>query len=199
MFTGIVETTAAVRNRTDTRLVLARPSSFDDVKLGSSIAVNGVCLTVVVLNKEDMAFDVVGETWRRTNLGTLNIGSMVNLERAMLAGGRFEGHIVQGHVEGVATVNEWKDDGEWKQLVLDVPQGLVLSIIEKGSIALDGVSLTVAALAGNIVTIALIPHTLAITTLGARRPGDAINVETDILAKYVLKKGETCHDECVEP
>ncbi len=188
MFTGIVETTAPVFERTDARLTLARPSSFDDVKLGSSIAVNGVCLTVVVLNKEDMAFDVVGETWRRTNLGDLFVGNTVNLERAMAANGRFEGHVVQGHVEGVATVTEWKDDGQWKQLLLEVPDELVPFIVHKGSIALDGVSLTVAGLQGNVVTIALIPHTLEVTTLGLRQAGDRINVETDILAKYVLKQ-----------
>lgn len=189
MFTGIVETMAQILERTDARLTVVRPSSFDDVKLGSSIAVNGVCLTVVVLNKEDMAFDVVGETWRRTNLGELFVGNTVNLERAMPANGRFEGHVVQGHVEGVAEVKEWKADGEWKQLVLEIPDALLPYITEKGSIALDGVSLTVAALDGNTVTIALIPHTLEITTLGLRMLGDTINVETDILAKYVLRKG----------
>ena len=132
-------------------------------------------------------FDVVGETWRRTNLGDLLVGNAVNLERAMPANGRFEGHVVQGHVEGVATVKEWKDDGQWKQLVLELPDALLPYIVEKGSIALDGVSLTVAGLRGNEVTIALIPHTLKITSLGLRRPGDAINVETDILAHYILQ------------
>ena len=187
MFTGIVETTAAVMERTDSRLTLARPSSFTDIKLGSSIAVNGVCLTVVDLQSDSFAFDVVGETWRRTNLGDLLVGNAVNLERAMPANGRFEGHVVQGHVEGVATVKEWKDDGQWKQLVLELPDALLPYIVEKGSIALDGVSLTVAGLRGNEVTIALIPHTLKITSLGLRRPGDAINVETDILAHYILQ------------
>ena len=187
MFTGIVETTAAVMERTESRLTLARPSSFTDVKLGSSIAVNGVCLTVVDLQSDSFAFDVVGETWRRTNLGDLLVGNAVNLERAMPANGRFEGHVVQGHVEGVATVKEWKDDGAWKQLVLELPDALLPYIVEKGSIALDGVSLTVAGLRGNEVTIALIPHTLKITSLGLRRPGDAINVETDILAHYILQ------------
>lgn len=187
MFTGIVETTAAVLERTESRLTLARPSSFIDIKLGSSIAVNGVCLTVVDLQSDSFAFDVVGETWRRTNLGDLLVGNAVNLERAMPANGRFEGHVVQGHVEGVATVKEWKDDGAWKQLVLELPDALLPYIVEKGSIALDGVSLTVAGLRGNEVTIALIPHTLKITSLGLRRPGDAINVETDILAHYILQ------------
>lgn len=188
MFTGIVETTAPVLERTDARLTLARPSSFTDTQIGSSIAVNGVCLTVVILTKEEMAFDVVGETWRRTNLGDLFVGNTVNLERAMSASGRFEGHVVQGHVEGVAHVTEWKNDGEWKQLLLEVPNELLPLIVHKGSIALDGVSLTVAGIHGNVLTIALIPHTLEITTLGLRQAGDRINVETDILAKYVLRK-----------
>ncbi len=191
MFTGIVETTAPVLERTDARLIVARPADFDDVKVGSSIAVAGVCLTVVALNKEDMTFDVMGETWRRTNLGELLVGNTVNLERAMAAGGRFDGHVVQGHVEGVATVKEWKTDGgQWKLLVIEVPENLLPAITEKGSIALDGISFTVAALSGNLVTIALIPHTLEITTIGLRQAGDRINVETDILAKYVLKKKE---------
>ncbi len=195
MFTGIVETMAQVIERTESRLTLVRPASFDDgsagspqaPKIGSSIAVNGVCLTVVEIDKEKMAFDVVGETWRRTNLGELLVGNAVNLERAMKADGRFEGHVVQGHVEGVATVKEWKQDGEWKQLVLEVPDALLPSIVEKGSVALDGVSLTVAGMDGKTMTIALIPHTLEITTLGLRKPGDEINLETDILAHYLLK------------
>lgn len=186
MFTGIVETTAPVLERTETRLLLARPAMFDDLKVGSSVAVNGACLTVVILNKEDMAFDVMGETWRKTNLGELLVGNIVNLERAMPAGGRFEGHVVQGHVEGTATVTEWKDDGQWKMLLVEVPDDLLPYIAKKGSIALDGISLTVADLRGNVVTIALIPHTLEITSLGLRKAGDAINLETDILAHYVL-------------
>lgn len=190
MFTGIVETTAEVLERTDARLVLSRPATFDDVKVGSSIAVNGVCLTVVVLTTEDMAFDVVGETWRRTNLGDLYKGSRVNLERAMVANGRFEGHVVQGHVEGVAIVKEWAQDGQWTQLILELPVALLPYVTEKGSIALDGVSLTIAKLRGSEVTISLIPHTLEITTLGLRKPGDRINVETDILAHYILQRAE---------
>lgn len=188
MFTGIVETMAQVIERTESRLTLVRPASFDDVKIGSSIAVSGACLTIVDLTKDEMVFDVVGETWRRTNLGELLVGNAVNLERAMPANGRFEGHVVQGHVEGTATVKEWRQDGEWKQLVLEIPDALLPYIVEKGSVALDGVSLTVAALDGNLLTVALIPHTLGITTLGLRAPGETINVETDIFAHYILKK-----------
>jgi riboflavin synthase len=187
VFTGIVETTAPVLERTDARLTLVRPAVFDIYK-GCSIAVNGVCLTLVEFDADRMVFDVVGETWRRTNLGDLLVGNTVNLERAMKAHGRFEGHIVQGHVEDVAIMEEWKDDGQWKQLTVRVPDRLTLSIVEKGSIALDGMSLTVAKIDGDLLTVALIPHTLEITTIGLRQPGDRINVETDILAHYVRKQ-----------
>ena len=193
MFTGIVETTAAVIERSDAQLVIARPAMFDDVKIGSSIAVNGVCLTIVDLSKDAMVFDVVGETWRRTNLRTLVPSVRVNLERALAANGRFEGHVVQGHVEGVAIVKAWSQDGAWTQLSLELPVALAPYATEKGSIALDGVSLTVAKLQGNLVTIALIPHTLEVTTLGTRKPGDAMNVETDILAHYVLQGSPLSH------
>lgn len=188
VFTGIVETTAEVLSRTDARLVLARPAMFDDLREGSSISVNGACLTVVGLHEKEMAFDVMGETWRRTNLGDLTPGHRVNLERAMAATGRFEGHIVQGHVEGTAMVKEWKSDGQWKQLMLELPPHLLPFVVEKGSVALDGVSLTVAGMHKQMMTIALIPHTLDITTLGARAPGDRVNVETDILAHYMLHR-----------
>lgn len=188
MFTGIVETTAVVLQKTDDSLTVARPVSFDDIKEGSSIAVNGVCLSVVSFDVRSMHFNVVGETWRRTNLGSLKEGSPVNLERAMPASGRFEGHVVQGHVEGTANVVEWKQDGQWKLLVLALPQQLVPFVTEKGSIALDGISLTVAGLSGDRCTIALIPHTLEVTNIGERQPGDAVNVETDILAHYAFQR-----------
>ncbi len=188
MFTGIVETTAYLIKKTDDSLTVARPLSFNDIKEGSSIAVNGVCLSVVDFDKDTMRFDIVGETWRRTNLGSLIPGSMVNLERALAAAGRFEGHIVQGHIEGTANVIEWKQDGNWQMLVLELPLSATPFVTEKGSIALDGISLTVASLHGNQCTIALIPHTLEVTNMAKRKPGDAINVETDILAHYVFQR-----------
>lgn len=188
MFTGIVETTASVIAKTDDSLTIARPLSFNDIKEGSSIAVNGVCLSVVYFDRDTMRFDVVGETWRRTNLGSLKEGSTVNLERAMAATGRFEGHVVQGHIEGTAKVLEWKMDGMWRLLILELPIPMIPFVTEKGSIALDGISLTVASLRGNQCTIALIPHTLEVTNVGGRKPGDAINVETDILAHYVFQR-----------
>lgn len=185
MFTGIIETTAAILRKTDDSLVLERPASFTDLSVGCSIAVSGVCLSAVSFDDASMSFNVVGETWARTNLGDKKEGDRVNLERALAANGRFEGHVVQGHIEGTAEVMEWKKDGKWTMLALSLPDTLLPYIAFKGSIAIDGVSLTVAALDKNACAIALIPHTLEVTTLGALRPGDRVNIETDILARYV--------------
>lgn len=186
MFTGIVETTAPILKKTDTSLILERPTHFTDLTVGCSIAVSGVCLSVVKFDEVSMYFNVVGETWARTNLGLKKEGDRVNVERALAANGRFEGHIVQGHVEGTAEVIELKNDGQWTMLAVRLPADLLSSVVFKGSIAIDGVSLTVAALAGDLCTIALIPHTLEITTLGSLKAGDTVNIETDILAKYVV-------------
>ncbi len=186
MFTGIVETTAPILRKTDTSLVLERPTSFKDLTVGCSISVSGVCLSVVTFDEVSMHFDVVGETWARTNLGTKKEGDRVNLERALAASGRFEGHIVQGHIEGTAEVLELKNDGQWTMLTVRLPADLLPSVVFKGSIAIDGVSLTVAALNGDLCSIALIPHTLEVTTLGKLKAGDTVNIETDILAKYVV-------------
>ena len=135
-------------------------------------------MSVVILNKNEMGFDVVEETWKKTNLGSMEKGDRVNLERAMLAGARLDGHIVQGHIEGVATVIESGDT-----LKIDVPTHLLASIVEKGSIAIDGVSLTIAKIEQNTCSIALIPHTIASTTLGSLKPQDTVNIETDFLLR----------------
>jgi len=185
MFTGIVETTAPILRKTNDLLVLGLPSSFDDIAIGCSIAVSGVCLSVIAFDDASMSFNVVGETWARTNLGQKKEGDAVNLERALAANGRFEGHIMQGHIEGTAHAVEWRKDGQWTVLALRLSPDLLPYIVFKGSIAIDGVSLTVAGLEGDICTIALIPHTLEVTTLGSLKPGDAVNIETDILARYV--------------
>ena len=184
MFTGIVETAAKVLERTDHSLLIERPSFFTDIPLGASICTAGVCLSAVRISPESIGFDVVPETFARTALGALEVGDTVNVERSMLAGARFEGHIVQGHVEGVAEVVHNKDFGPegWK-LVLRLPQELAPAVVPKGSIALDGVSLTVAAIDADLCTIALIPHTLEVTSLGRLRPGDPVNVETDIMMR----------------
>lgn len=183
MFTGIIEATASVLESANGRLILERPTMFDDITLGSSIAVSGVCLSIVEFDDRSMRFDVVNETMRKTKLGDLKMGDVVNVERSMKANGRFEGHIVQGHVEGTAIMKEMNAQHE---LTIELPADLIPFIIPKGSVTIDGVSLTVARIEGSLCTVALIPHTLAITTLGTLKPDDRINIETDILGRYVL-------------
>ncbi len=198
MFTGLIETTAAVLDRLETGLTVGRPPTFTDVKVGSSIAVSGVCLTVVELTDSSMRFDVVDETWSKTNLGGLRKGERVNLERALRADGRFEGHVVQGHVEGVGTVASFElrvtsvpetrnPKPETAIVRITIPPSLLPFVLPKGSITLDGVSLTVADVAGSEVTVALVPHTLRETTLGAKKTGDRVNVETDMLVRAALQ------------
>ena len=193
MFTGIIEATAKVLQRgSSTRgsplgLTIERPKSFTDLKIGSSVCVAGVCLSVVKLTKTSMQFDVVPETLKKSRLGKLKKGERVNLERAMKAGERLDGHVVQGHVEGVGEV----ESGKWKvenaRITFRFPLSVIHSVIPKGSIAIDGVSLTVASVVGEGVTIALIPHTMKNTTLGSLKKGDRVNVETDMLGRYLLK------------
>lgn len=189
MFTGIVEHLGTVSSldRTErgrTIVVEAGPIS-SNVKVGDSIAVNGVCLTVVRVEQPLIFFQAMGETLDRTNLGHLERGRTVNLERPMAASGRFDGHIVQGHVDGVGTVTEVETDGEARRIRIEIPSSLGRYVVEKGSITIDGVSLTVAAVEDRAVEVALIPHTLEVTTFGDRRPGDQVNLEVDVLAKYV--------------
>jgi riboflavin synthase len=183
MFTGIVETTAKVLEKTAEGLTLERPKSFTDLTIGCSIAVAGTCLSVVGMDEGMMAFDVVEETWNKTKLGGLKVGDRVNVERSMAATARFEGHVVQGHIEGVGTVLTNADTDNGWMLSIEMPGDLVPAIISKGSIAIDGVSLTVANVNEHICSIALIPHTLEITTLGKLKGGDLVNVETDMFLR----------------
>jgi riboflavin synthase len=158
------------------------------LKLGASVAVDGVCLTVAELAGTSAGFDVVPETWRRTTLRRRKINDLVNLERSLRVGDPIDGHFVQGHVEGLGSVQRLeRGDGEWK-LWVTVDAALIQTIAPKGSIALDGVSLTVVDVAGNDFSAALIPVTLEWTVLGRRGPGDEVNVETDILARIVLRR-----------
>lgn len=180
MFTGIVEATAKIISKSKTGLVIGRPKKFTDVKIGSSISVSGACLSIVKLTKATMSFDVVSETWKRTRFRDLQKGDRVNLERAMKMGDRFDGHVVQGHSEGVGRV---KSEKQGHTLSIELPSKLASYVKKKGSITLDGVSLTVASVKKNHVTVALIPHTLKTTTLGSLRKGDRVNVETDILMR----------------
>lgn len=186
MFTGVIEAAARVEQAFPGVLCVSRPAGFDDLKTGSSVSVAGVCLSVTALTPASITFDVVGETQRLSTLGALKPGDRVNLERALPAGGRFEGHVVQGHVEGVGEVVSLRSDGAWTTLAVRLPEACAAYAVPKGSIAIDGVSLTVASVEGGICTAALIPHTLAHTTLGCLRPGGRVNIETDVLVRSLL-------------
>lgn len=188
MFTGIIEATAKVLKITESGIILERPKIFDDLKIGCSIAVSGACLTVTAFDKSSISFDVVPTTFRKTKFGSLKSGDFVNLERAMAANGRFEGHIVLGHVEGVGRVVSPQNQPQESLLTIILPTNLLPFVVLHGCIMIDGVALTVASLNGSVVTIAIIPHTLKITTLSLLKNGDTVNIETDILAKYVLQK-----------
>lgn len=184
MFTGIIESTAAILQKSDTGLTLERPAIFDDVKIGSSINISGVCLSIVELTPSSMRFDVVPETLAKTTINNWEKGDRVNLERAMKASDRLDGHVVQGHVEGVGEVmRSGSDSGTGSMLQILVSDQRVPFIVKKGSIAIDGVSLTIADIDGDMVTVALIPHTLENTTLGSLKEGDCVNIETDVLLR----------------
>jgi riboflavin synthase len=186
MFTGIVEECGSVRATTGERLVVSCRTVPAGSEIGASIAVNGVCLTVVERADDALTFDLSPETLERSSLRRLDAGDPVNLERPATLGTRLGGHLVQGHVDGVGEVSAVELDGSGGALVtVRVPGDLSRYVVEKGSITVDGVSLTVAALTADGVVLALIPHTLQVTTLGAARPGDPVNVEVDVIAKYV--------------
>ena len=188
MFTGIVEELGTVSTRLDARLSVACRTVSTDASVGASIAVNGTCLTVVDTSDGVLGFDLSGETLDRTALGDLSEGSPVNLERPVTLATRLGGHLVQGHVDGVGRVISVEPEPEGGVVMeVGVPAELSRFVVEKGSIAIDGVSLTVAAISGSTVRVAVIPHTLASTTLGTTGPGDAVNVEVDLMAKYAQR------------
>lgn len=181
MFTGIVETTARVTQKRPDGLSIERPDIFTDIAIGSSISISGVCLTIKKFDQSIMEFDVVTETWNTTALGQLETGSMVNLERAMRADGRFDGHLVQGHIEGVGECIAMAEG----VLTIKPSANLNKFFVQKGSITLNGVSLTLSAVTSEYIQVALVPHTQAVTTLGQVQPGDLLNIETDIIGRYV--------------
>lgn len=189
MFTGIVEELGTIVARDDlsdsARITVDGPLVTSDAGHGDSIAVNGVCLTVVELGEGRFTVDVMAETLKRSSLGALEAGSRVNLERAMAAGGRFGGHIVQGHVDGVGTVVSVSPSDNWTVVRIALPAELSRYVVEKGSITVDGVSLTVSAVSDDWFEISLIPTTLAETNLGITEPGRVVNLEVDVIAKYV--------------
>ncbi|WP_411106578.1 riboflavin synthase [Streptomyces sp. cmx-4-9] len=189
MFTGIVEElgeVAAVEPLAEaSRFRLRGPLVTDGAKHGDSIAVNGVCLTVVESTGGEFTADVMQETLNRSSLGALTPGSRVNLERPMALGGRLGGHLVQGHVDGTAAILSRTPSEHWEIVKIALPGNLARYVVEKGSITVDGVSLTVVEAAADWFSISLIPTTLALTTLGIKQPGDPVNLEVDVLAKYV--------------
>jgi len=170
------------------RLVLRSPLIASDVALGESIAVNGCCLTVVQFDQNSVSFDVGPESLRCTNLGRLVVGASVNLERSLCLGDRLGGHLVSGHVDAVGTLDARLDDRDWSICWFQVPSSLTRQMANKGSVAVDGVSLTLVEVQFDRFSVALIPHTLAATTLGKLKVGDPVNIETDLLAKYVERQ-----------
>ncbi len=185
MFTGIVEEVGTVRSAGQGRLAIGARKVMPTLEIGGSISVNGACLTVTSLDSEEFSVDVVPETLRRTNLGLLRSGRRVNLERPLRADGRLDGHIVQGHVDGTGTISEISDDGEALMVRMAVSEELARYVVEKGFIAVDGVSLTVVHCDEAGFSVTVIPHTRDNTVFGFCSVGDAVNIEIDILAKYV--------------
>ncbi len=185
MFTGIVEEVGVVAKISDKAMTVRASKVLEDVKLGDSIAVNGACLTSVDFSKSEFSVDLSPETMRRTSLGQLSVGGLVNLERALLASDRMGGHIVQGHVDGTGRVMSIKEDGDSIIFRIRVPKRLNRYIVEKGFVAVDGISLTVVKRGASSFTLAVIPYTRENTNLSAVSVGDRVNLEADILAKYV--------------
>ena len=185
MFTGIVEEVGRVSSLSDYRLVLNAEKVLSDAKIGDSISVNGACLTVVDFDASSFAVDLAPETLRRTSLGQAGTGSAVNLERALSASDRMGGHIVQGHVDGTGAITDLTPEADCYIMEIDAPESLVPYIVEKGFIAVDGISLTVVQRTDSRFTISVIPFTMQNTNLHERTVGDRVNLEADILAKYV--------------
>ena len=192
MFTGLVQCLATVREvrarEPGRELHIAAPQIAAQAKLGDSIAINGCCLTVVEIAGDLLAFEAGPETLSRTNLGSLKPSDQVNLEGSLRVGDPLGGHYVTGHVEAVGTVDARHDDRDWSTFWFRFPRELGRYLVPKGSVAVDGVSLTVVEVAAERFSAQLIPHTLAVTTLGGRKVGDQVNLETDLLAKYVQKQ-----------
>ena len=205
MFTGIIEGTgtvaalAAAADGSGARLEVEAPWLAGRLAVGESVAVNGCCVTVAQATAAGFAADLVAETLRRTALGGLAAGAVVNLERPMALGGRLGGHLVQGHVDGVAKVLDRTPVGDGQEIRVELPPELERYVVEKGSVAVDGVSLTVAGVGPGWFAVALVPHTLEVTTLGRRRPGDPVQLVVDVVAKYVERLVQPWTDRAGNP
>ena len=194
MFTGIVVGTGKVKNitkntknRSAIQMTVDLGKQAKGLKMGQSVALNGVCLTVTKLSKHLGRFEMIDETTKKTDLGNLKIGSIVNIERSLKAGDRLEGHFVLGHVDGVGIIKKILKKPKEVQVWFEVPKKLAKYIVKKGSIAIDGISLTVVDVKKNLVLVSFIPHTIAVTNFKTKKVGDKVNIETDILGKYILK------------
>lgn len=198
MFTGLVETVGNIVAMVDQppgkRLTVDAGLVAEGASIGDSIAINGCCLTVVSMEVGKLDFEAGEETLSRTNLGDLKLGSPVNLERSLAAGDRLGGHYVTGHIDALGSLIERRDDPPWAHLRFQMPQRLASQVAAKGSVAIDGISLTVVDVTDDTFSVALIPHTLEVTTLGKRNVGDAVNLETDVLAKYVERSLQFAND-----
>ncbi len=193
MFTGIIEEVGTVdgivEKKKNRRLTVASSLLVKELKKGDSIAVSGVCLTAVEITGTTFSADLAQETWARTSFSRIKSKSLVNLELPLRSDGRFGGHVVQGHIDGVGTFLSLarNNDADDYWLTIEVPQDLARYVVLKGSICIEGISLTVAKVEGNLISLAIIPHTVAMTNLNSLQPGDPVNLETDIIAKYVEK------------
>lgn len=194
MFTGIIAGTGKVKNitkntknRSAVQMTVDLGKQAKGLKMGQSVALNGVCLTVTKLSKHLGRFEMIDETTKKTDLGNLKIGSIVNIERSLKAGDRLEGHFVLGHVDGVGIIKRIIKKSKEVQVWFEVPKKLAKYIVKKGSIAIDGISLTVVDVKKNLVAVSFIPHTIQVTNFKTKKVGDKVNIETDILGKYILK------------
>jgi len=192
MFTGLVQNLAKVREivpqEPGVRLVIEDAPTARSAAIGDSIAINGCCLTVVTVDENCLAFEAGPETMQRTTFGKLCVGDHVNIETSLRVGDALGGHYVTGHIDAVGTVDSRQDDAEWSTFWINLPQELSRQLASKGSIAIEGVSLTLVDVEDERFSVALIPHTLQVTTLGSKRAGDRVNLETDVLAKYVERQ-----------
>jgi riboflavin synthase len=194
MFTGIVEgigkvkkISKATKNRSAIQMIVDLGKHGKGLKIGQSVALNGVCLTVTKLSKTGCTFEMIEETTKKTDLGNLKPGEIVNIERSLKAGDRLEGHFVLGHVDGVGIIKKVQKKPKEIQIWFQVPKNLSKYVVKKGSIAIDGISLTVVEINNNLASVCLIPHTIEITNFKTKNVGDKVNIETDILGKYILK------------
>ena len=194
MFTGVVEglgkvkkITKAAKNRSAIQMIVDLGKHGKGLKIGQSVALNGVCLTVTKLSKTGSTFEMIEETTKKTDLGNLKVGGIVNIERSLKAGDRLEGHFVLGHVDGVGIIKKIEPKPKEVQVWFEVPKSLSKYVVKKGSIAMDGISLTVVDVKKNLASVCLIPHTIEVTNFKTQEIGDKVSIETDILGKYILK------------